>query len=92
MAAADAALVGVSVMNVPAQTLCAPGDTDTVGVGLIVMVSVDTGVPAQPAADGVTVIVATEGTDVLVLSPINVGMLPVPEAPRPIDGRLLVQV
>jgi hypothetical protein len=58
--------------------------------GFTVMVKL-TGVPLQPLATGVTVIVAVMG-DVVGLIVINDGMFPVPDAPKPIDVLLLVQV
>jgi len=60
------------------------------GEGLTVMVNV-CGVPGQPAADGVTVIVAVTGA-LLVLIAVNAGIFPLPEAAKPIDVLLFVQL
>jgi hypothetical protein len=49
------------------------------------------GVPGQPFAVGVTVMVATTGT-VPALIAVNDGIGPVPFAPSPIEGSLLVQL
>jgi len=49
------------------------------------------GVPAQPLADGVTVMVATIGV-VPVLMAVNTGIFPFPLPARPIAGLLLVHV
>ena len=46
---------------------------------------------APPVKSGVTVNVATTG-DVVPFVAVNVGMLPVPDAPIPMDGVLLVHV
>jgi hypothetical protein len=62
----------------------------TTAVGLTVMVNV-TDVPGQPAATGVTVIVAVTGA-LVVLVAVKLGMLPVPDAARPILGVLFVQL
>jgi hypothetical protein len=62
----------------------------TLGVGLTVMVNV-CGAPGQPAADGVTVIVAITAALVILIA-VNVGMLPVPVAAKPIDVLLFVQL
>lgn len=62
----------------------------TVGVGLTVIVNV-IGVPAQLLAVGVTVIVATTGA-VVILVAVKLAILPVPDAARPIDGWVLVQL
>ena len=59
-------------------------------VGFTVMVNVR-GVPVQPFADGVTVIVAVTGA-VPVLVAVKLAILPVPLAPRPIVVLLLVQL
>lgn len=48
-------------------------------------------VPVQPASVGVTVIVATTGV-VPELIAVKDAMLPLPLAPRPIDGVLFVQL
>ena len=62
----------------------------TVGVGFTVIVNV-IGVPGQPFATGVTVIVATTGT-IPALVAVKLAILPVPEAARPILGVLFVQL
>ena len=66
----------------------------TVGVGLTVMVNVIDG-PVQVIPPlvkvGVTVIIATTGTVVGFVA-VNAGMLPVPDAPKPILGVLFVQL
>ena len=61
----------------------------TAGVGFTVMVKL-TDVPPQPVEIGVTVMVAVIGA-VVVLVAIKLGMLPVPEAARPMAVLLLVQ-
>lgn len=60
----------------------------TVAVGFTVMVKVE-GIPVQPLAVGVIVMVATTGA-VPGLVAVNTGILPVPLAARPIEGVLLV--
>ncbi len=67
----------------PLQTIISEGTT-TKGVGLTVIVYED-GVPGQPLAAGVTVIVAVTGSAVLFV-PVNAGVSPVPLAARPIVG------
>ena len=62
----------------------------TVGIGVTVIVKV-TGVPGQPFATGVTVMVPLIGV-VPALVPVNEAILPVPEAPRPMAVLLLVQL
>ena len=62
----------------------------TTGVGFTVIVKVIVG-PAQPAATGVTVIVATSGALVL-LTAMKDGISPVPAGARPMAGVLLVQL
>ena len=47
--------------------------------------------PGQPAADGVTVIVAVTGA-VPVLIAANAGIFPLPDAAKPIDVLLFVQL
>jgi hypothetical protein len=59
------------------------------GTLLMVMVKL-CGVPVQPLADGVTVIVATAGV-VPLLIPLKAGISPVPEAANPILVLLFVQ-
>ena len=60
------------------------------GVGFTVIVKV-IGVPAQPPATGVTVMVAVTG-DAPALTAVNDAMLPVPLAARPMLAVLFVQV
>ena len=78
----------VPVMPAPLQTVIFAG-TATVGVGFTVIVYVD-GVPGQLLAVGVTVIV-----DVIGFAPVfvavNVGILPIPLAPQPMDVFVFVQ-
>ncbi len=62
----------------------------TVGLGFTVMVNV-TGVPVQPPATGVTVMVDVTG-EVPALVAVNEPMLPVPLAARPMEVLLLVQL
>lgn len=62
----------------------------TVGRGLIVIVKV-IGVPVHPFLVGVTVIVAEIGVDPVFVA-VNVGKLPLPLAPKPIDVLEFVQV
>jgi hypothetical protein len=59
----------------------------TVGVGFTVMVK-SIGAPEQPLAEGVTVMVAVTGAEELLVA-VKEGMLPIPFAPKPIDGVLL---
>jgi hypothetical protein len=84
----------VKVMGVvdgtPSQTVCPTGIATAFGVGLTVIVAV-IGVPEQPLATGVTVIVAVTG-EVPALIAANDRMSPEPEAPRPIEVVLLVQL
>ena len=49
------------------------------------------GVPGQPAADGVTVIVAVTGALVKLIA-VNDAISPLPLAARPMEGLLLVQL
>ena len=56
----------------------------TVGVGYTVIVN-SNGVPTQPLAVGVTVIVATTVAVVLLVA-VKDGIFPVPLAPKPMDG------
>jgi len=49
------------------------------------------GVPAQPLAVGVTVMVEVMGA-VPLFNPVNDGISPLPEAGKPMTGLLLVQV
>lgn len=73
----------------PLQTITFAG-TVTVGVGFTVMVKV-CAVPAQPLAEGVTVIVAVTGA-FEVFTPLKAGMFPEPEPARPMDVLLFVQL
>jgi hypothetical protein len=66
------------------------GGCTTLGVGFTVIVNV-LGVPGQPPADGVTVIVAVTGV-LVELTALNGAIFPVPLAGKPIDVLLLVQV
>ena len=47
--------------------------------------------PGQPAADGVTVIVAVTGVLVKLMA-VNAGIFPLPDAAKPIDALLFVQL
>jgi len=73
---------------VPLHNVCA-ATVSTVGVGFTVMVNVS-GVPVQPLAEGVTVMVA-----VIIVVPmfvaVNEAMSPFPVAANPIEGVLFVQ-
>jgi hypothetical protein len=60
----------------------------TVGAGFTVIVNV-IGVPTQPFAVGVTVMVAITGIAPALVA-VNEGIFPVPLAPSPIVGSLLV--
>ena len=51
----------------------------------------DLGVPGQPTADGVTVIVAVTGA-LVVLTTVNAGIFPEPPAANPTDVLLFVQL
>lgn len=62
----------------------------TDGVGLTVIVKL-TGVPPQPVEVGVTVMVAVIGAAVALVAT-KLGMLPLPDAARPIAVLLLVQL
>jgi hypothetical protein len=66
------------------------GVVATFGVGFTVTVTI-CGVPAQLLADGITFIVAITGA-ALPLTAVKDAILPVPEAARPMPGRLFVQV
>lgn len=61
-----------------------------VGVGFTLIVN-EVGVPGQPFAVGVTVIVAVTGF-VPLLVPVKEPMLPFPLAARPIEGVLFTQL
>ena len=60
------------------------------GVGLTVMVKIF-GMPGQPAADGVTVIVAVTGA-LDALMAVKAIIFPLPDAASPIDVLLFVQL
>ena len=62
----------------------------TVGAGLTVMVNVF-GVPEQPRATGVTVIVATTAVVPLLIA-VKAAIAPAPLATNPMEGVLFVQV
>jgi hypothetical protein len=80
----------IAVVAVLLQTVCVAGVATALGVGLTVIVAVE-GVPKQPPAKGVIVMVAVTG-DVPGLTDVKDGTLPEPEAPSPIEVVLLVQV
>ena len=81
-------MVTAAVLD-PAQTVwLAIAFTD--GVGFTVMVKL-TAVPPQPVEVGVTVMVAVIGAAVALVA-IKLGILPVPDAPRPIAVLLFVQL
>jgi predicted membrane protein len=79
------------VVAAPLQTVWVPGDAETVGVGLTVMVNVADG-PAQLFAVGVTVNVAVTGVDPLLVAVKEGIALPDPLAPMPMVILLFVQV
>jgi hypothetical protein len=74
---------------VPLHTVWLEGAV-TAGVGFTVTVKL-CAVPAQPLAEGVTVMVPAMA-EVPPLVPVNAAMLPVPDAPRPMAGLLFVQL
>jgi hypothetical protein len=78
-------MVGVIL---PLQTVWFAG-SKTIGVGFTVIANVLDG-PTHPLKVGVTVMVAVTGTDP-VFAALNAGILPVPEATKPIDVLLFVQ-
>lgn len=78
-----------AVVFAPLQSVWLPGAT-TLGDGLTVIVNV-WAVPPHPFAEGVTVMVAVTGPEPL-LEALNAAILPVPEAARPMEGVLLVQL
>jgi hypothetical protein len=95
VAVAEAALVKVSITEVAGQLLWKPVlevMDATVGVGFTVMVKEDDEEPAQLPAVGVTVIVAMLGVLALVFRPVKEAILPDPEAPKPIEVLLFVQL
>lgn len=82
-----------AVVGVPLHTVWF-AITSTVGVGFTVIVNVLTGpvhVVPPLVYDGVIVIVAVTGEPVALVA-VNAGILPVPLAPRPMDGVLFVQL
>jgi hypothetical protein len=79
----------IAVVAVPAQSVWL-ATAFTVAVGFTVMVNVFAA-PVQPFAVGVTVIVAVTGA-LVVFTPLNEGIFPVPLAARPMDGVLFVQL
>jgi hypothetical protein len=80
----------IALVEALLQTDCVDGPAIASGVGSTVIVVV-IGVPVQPLATGVTVIVAVTGL-VPVFTAVNVGIVPVPEAPNPIVVLLFVQL
>jgi hypothetical protein len=80
----------IAVVAVLLQTVCVAGVATASGVGLTVIVAV-IGVPEQPPADGIIVIVAVTGV-VPWLTAVKDGTLPLPEAVRPMPELLFVQV
>ena len=79
----------MAVVEAPAQSVWL-ATVFTVGRGFTVMVNV-VGVPGQPFAVGVTVMVAVVAI-VPGLVAVNEAMLPTPVTPNPIPGLLFVQV
>ena len=82
-------LVKLVAKIIPALQITISEGTTTTGVGFTVIVYED-GVPGQPLAVGVTVIVAVTGFAVLFI-PVKDGVLPVPLAARPIEASELIQ-
>lgn len=78
------------LMGVLEHTVCDEGAATALGVGLTVIVNV-LGVPVQEPDTGVTVMVAVTGA-VPAFTAVKAGILPVPDAARPMDGVLLVQL
>ena len=78
-----------AVVSAPLHNVWLP-TAFTVAVGLTVIVKL-IGVPTQPAATGVTVIVATSGP-VVPLVVVNGAISPEPAAANPMAGLLLVQL
>jgi hypothetical protein len=80
-----------AAVPVPLHTVWLEPDSVPVmaGVGLTVMLKL-WGVPPQPPAEGVTVMVPATG-DVPLLVPVNEAMLPLPDAPRPMAVLLFAQ-
>ena len=86
-------LVGFVTVIVPVAVVhvgCAALAVGAAGVGLTVIVN-DCGVPVQPFAVGVTVIVAVMG-DELELLAANAAISPEPLAAKPMPGVLFVQL
>jgi hypothetical protein len=79
-----------AVLDVPEQMAWLPAENATTGAGFTVMVNVF-GMPLQPFAAGVTVIVALIGA-VPLFTAVNAGISPVPDAARPMEGVLFVQL
>jgi hypothetical protein len=79
----------MGVVIVPTQYMAFEG-ADTEGVGLMVIVNV-LGVPEQPFAVGVTVIVAVMGFEVAFVG-IKAAILPTPLVAMPIPAVLFVQL
>jgi hypothetical protein len=77
------------VNSVPLQIL-AVNEVFNTGVGLTVITKLD-GVPEQPLAAGVTVMVPKIGPGVLLVV-VKDGILPVPLAPKPMAVLLFVQL
>lgn len=73
----------------PGQQTPPPVTVHKGGKGFTVIVTV-CGVPGQPFAEGVTVIVATTGVDPEFMAVNGAMVLPVPAAASPIDGLVLV--
>lgn len=79
----------ITAVGDPLHNTC-PATGFTIGLGFTVIVNV-IGVPTQPLAVGVTVIVATSGP-LVALVVTNGGISPVPLAARPIAVLLFVQL
>lgn len=86
----DVALLNVKPDTTAPLQISASDGTVTSGEGFTVMVKL-VGIPAQPLADAVTDMVAIIGSDVVFVA-VKPGMLPVPDAARPIEELLFVQV
>lgn len=84
------ALKGIALMDWPAQTATL-ATVLTTGCGLMVMVNVLTA-PVQPFRVAVTLIVPTISEPVKFAGAVKEAMLPVPDAARPIEVLLLVQL
>ena len=79
----------ITAVGDPLHNTC-PVTGFTIGLGLTVIVNV-IGVPEQPIATGVTVMVATSGP-LVALVVTNGCISPLPDAARPMAGLLLVQL